>query len=153
MWFALVLFLIIHPCRNFACIAKTHGLSPETIRWRSAQIRSCQPVRPVSLWYSSPPLGSQRPPGWPAGGRLTVSPAGADFTREVWWSVSRNNTVLFVSGDVKTTKFNQYLPVVLTSFNVYNSRFQKLVMLWMWHHHGMALWRHGGGDCGTILCS
>ena len=33
--------------------------------------------------------------------------------------------VLCLSHDVKTTKFNQYLPVILTS----NSRFQKIVMI------------------------
>ena len=36
--------------------------------------------------------------------------------------------LLFLSGDVKNTKFNQYLPVDLTSLNVSNSRFRKPVM-------------------------
>ena len=51
----------------------------------------------------------------------------------------------FLSRDVKTTKCNQYLPVFLTSLNVSDSRFRKLVMFWMWRHHDMELWRHGGG--------
>ena len=77
----------------------------------------------------------------------TVSPGGvlqratlaADSPMEIWWTVSLN------SCDVKNTKFNQYLPLLLTSLNVWGSRFRKLVMFWMWRHHDMALWRHGGG--------
>ena len=65
------------------------------------------------------PEGSQRPPGWPQ--------------------------FYFLSRDVKNTKFNQYLPVLLTSRNVSDSRFRKPVMFWMWRHYDMALWRHGGG--------
>ena len=38
--------------------------------------------------------------------------------------------VLFLSRDVKNTKFNQYLPVDSTSLNVFNSRFRKPVMFW-----------------------
>ena len=62
----------------------------------------------------------------------------------VWWTVSRNYTVLFLSRDVKNTK----------SINIYrwswrrfvsNSRFRKLVLFWMWRHHGRAFWRRGGG--------
>ena len=60
-------------------------------------------------------------------------------------SVSHNYTVLFLSHDVKNTKFNQYLPVDLKSLNVSKSRFRKPVMFWRWHHHGVALWRHGRG--------
>ena len=61
-------------------------------------------------------------------------------------------TVLFLSRDVKNTKFNQYLPWLLTPLNVLESWFRKLVMFWMWLHD-MALWRHGGGACnnGFIL--
>ena len=44
--------------------------------------------------------------------------------RDVRWTVSRNNTVLFLSRDVKYTTFNQYLPVVLTSLKVPDSRFR-----------------------------
>ena len=54
------------------------------------------------------------------------------------------DTVLFVSHDVKTTKINQYLSVILMLLNVSNSRFQKLVMFWMWYH-GIALWHHSNG--------
>ena len=52
---------------------------------------------------------------------------------------------LFLSRDVKNTKFNQYLPVDLTSLNVSKSRFRKPVMFWRWRRHGVALWRHGRG--------
>ena len=69
----------------------------------------------------------------------------ADSPREVWWTISCNNTVLFSSSDVKTTKFNQHLPMVLTLFNMSNSRFQKLVMFQMWCHHGIILWHHSDG--------
>ena len=82
------------------------------------------------------PEESPRPPGWPV---------AADSPREIWWTVSRNYTVLFLSRDVKNTKFNQYLPVDLTSLNVSNSRFRKPVMFWRWRRHGVTLWRHGCG--------
>ena len=48
-------------------------------------------------------------------------------------------------------KFNQYVPAVLTSRIVSNSRFRKLIMFWMWHYHGMTLWRHGGGAWHNAL--
>ena len=70
--------------------------------------------------------------GWPA-----------DSPRDV--SVSRNYTVLLFSRDVKSTKLNQYLPVVLTSLNVTDSRFRKSLMLWMRRHRDIALWHHDGG--------
>ena len=89
------------------------------------------------------PEGSPRPPGWPA-------PA-ADSAREIWWTVSRNYTLLFLSRVVKNTKFNQYLPVDLTSLNVSNSRFRKPVMFWRWRRHGVALWRHGRGAWRNCL--
>ena len=69
----------------------------------------------------------------------------ADSLRKIWWIVSRNYTVLFLSRDVKNAKFNPNLPVDLTSLNMSNSRFRKSVMFWRWHHHGVALWRHGRG--------
>ena len=80
----------------------------------------------------------------------TRSPSGVSggrrwLPREIWWTVSCNYTVLFLSCDVKNTKFNQYLPVDLMSLNVSNSRFRKPVMFWKWHHHGVALWCHGRG--------
>ena len=52
---------------------------------------------------------------------------------------------LFLSRDIKHSKFNQYLSTVLTLLNVSNSIFRKLVLFWMWRHHGRALWRRGGG--------
>ena len=70
---------------------------------------------------------------------------------EIWWTVSRNYTVLFLSLDVKNTKFNQYLPVDLTSLNVSNSRFRKPVMFRRWRRHGVALWRHGRGAWHNCL--
>ena len=72
----------------------------------------------------------------------SLAPA-ADSPREVWWTSSRSYTVLFLSRDVKNTKFNQYLPVDMTSLTVSNSRFRKPVMFWKWCRHGVALWRHG----------
>ena len=65
--------------------------------------------------------------------------------REIWWTLSRNYTVLFLSRDVKNTKFNQYLSVDLTSLNMSNSTIRKPVMFWRWRRHGVALWRHGRG--------
>ena len=53
--------------------------------------------------------------------------------------------------DVKNTKFNQYLPVDLTSLNVSNSRFRKPVMFWRWRRHGVTLWRHGRGAWHNCL--
>ena len=38
-----------------------------------------------------------------------------------------------------------YWPVLLKSLNMSDSRFEKLVMFWIWRHHYMALGRHGGG--------
>ena len=110
---------------------------------------------------------------------LRDTAAAADFLREIWWTVSRNYTVLFLSRDVKNTKFNQYLPVDLTSLNMPNSRFRKRVMFWRWRRqylpvdltslnvsnsrfpkpvmfwkwgrHGVALWRHGRGAWHNCL--
>ena len=76
--------------------------------------------------------------GWPV-----VSPAVADSPGEIWWTVSRNYTVLFLSCDVQNTKFNQYLPVDLMSLNLSNWGLRKPVMFWRWRHHGVALWCHG----------
>ena len=54
------------------------------------------------------------PPDLPRGvrGRRAdrKSPPAADSPREIWWTVSRNYIVLFLSRDVKNTKFYQYLP-------------------------------------------
>ena len=51
----------------------------------------------------------------------------------------------------KNAKCNQYLPVLLTSLSVSDSIFRKLVMLWMWRHHEMALCRQGGGAWHSAL--
>ena len=88
--------------------------------------------------------GIPRPPGWPQVSPMGSAPA-ADSPREIWRTVSRIYTVLFLSRVVKNTKFNQYLPVDLTSLNVSNSRSRKPVMFWRWRRHGVALWRHGAG--------
>ena len=64
---------------------------------------------------------------------------------------SCNYTVLFLSRDVENTKFNQYLPVDLTLYNLSNSRFRKPVMFWRWCPHGVALWRHGHGAWHNCL--
>ena len=42
-------------------------------------------------------------------------------------------------------KFNQYLPVIFTSFIVFDSRFWKLVMFRICRHHDMVLWHHDNG--------
>ena len=81
-----------------------------------------------------------------AGAETVVSPA-----REIWWTVSRNYTVLFLSRVVKKTKFNQYLPVDLTSLYVSNSRFWNPIKFWRWRCHGVALWRHGHGTWHNCL--
>ena len=75
----------------------------------------------------------------------------AHSPREIWWTVSRNYTVLFLSRDVRNAKFNQYLPVDLTSLNVSHSRFRKPVMFWRWRRHGVAWWRHGRGAWHNCL--
>ena len=71
------------------------------------------------------------------------SAPATDSLWDVWWTVSRNYTVLSLSRDIKNIKFNRYLPVLLASLNVSESRFRK--MFWMWRHLDMVLWRHGGG--------
>ena len=75
---------------------------------------------------------------------MMIQSTRADSPKDVWWTVSHIYTVLFLSHDVKNTKFNYYLPVVLTSLNMSNSRFLKLVLFWMWHY-GRALWRWNNG--------
>ena len=86
-----------------------------------------------------PPEGSQRPPGW-----LQVSP-GHWLPEGGMVDASCNFTVSFLSYDVKTTKFNQHLPVDLTLLSMSIARFQKLLMFWMWRYHGTTLWHHRGG--------
>ena len=81
---------------------------------------------------------------------LRSAPA-TDSLREFWWTVSHNNTVLFLSRDFKTTKINQYSPVVLVYLNVPNSRFQKHILIWMWRHLGIVLWRHYCGAWHNAL--
>ena len=82
---------------------------------------------------------------------VTSGPTATDSPRDVWWTVSRNYTVLFLFRYVKNTNFNQYLPVILMSLGVWDSKFGKLVMFWMWRHHDMALWRHGSGAWHNCL--
>ena len=74
---------------------------------------------------------------------VAAGPTTADSLKDVWWTVSSNYIDLFLSRDVKDTKCNQYLPVVLSSLKLSNWRFWKLVILWMWRHHDIALGRHG----------
>ena len=62
-----------------------------------------------------------------------------------------SSIVLFLSRDVKTTKSSEYLPAIFTSLNVSNLRFQKIVMLWLWRHHGIALWRRVGDRRHNVL--
>ena len=66
------------------------------------------------------------------------SASAANSSRDVRWTVLCNYTVSFLSRGVKNTKLNQYLPVLLTSLNVSDSRFRKHLMFWMWRHHDMA---------------
>ena len=42
-------------------------------------------------------------------------------------------------------KFIQYLPVILTSLDVSDSNFRKLVIFSKWRHPDMAVWCRGGG--------
>ena len=58
--------------------------------------------------------------------RVTVHQISRGESAGVW----RNYTVLFLSRDVKNSKFNQYLTVDLTSLDVSNSRFRKPVLFW-----------------------
>ena len=74
-----------------------------------------------------------------------VSPAASDSSQEIWWTISQNCIVLVLSRDVKNKKFNQFLPVDLTSLNVSNSRFRKPIMFWVWRNRGVALWSQGRG--------
>ena len=57
------------------------------------------------------------------------SALAADSPMEIWWTVSRNYTVLFLSRDVKSIKYI----------------YRKPLMFWRWLHHGTALWRHDRG--------
>ena len=61
---------------------------------------------------------------------------------------SPNYTVLLQSltCDVRNIKFNQYVPMVLTSFNMSDSRFRTLIMFW-----NVTLSGYGIGDT-TVLC-
>ena len=93
-----------------------------------------------------PPSVSQQPSSWPA-----VSPPAADSLREVAWTVSHGNTVLFISRE-SNYKIQTIFTRGLMSLNVSNSRFRKLVMTWMWRHYGVTLWRDGGG-LDTMTCS
>ena len=52
-------------------------------------------------------------------------------------------TFLFLSEDIKNTKYAQYAPVVWHRWACRTQDFGKLVMICMWHNHDMALWRHG----------
>ena len=63
------------------------------------------------------------------------------------WTASHNFTVLFLSHDVKNTKFVAFFMLL----NVSDSTFLKLSMFWMWHQHDMALWCHGGGAWHSSL--
>ena len=142
------------------------------VRWNCARTRASVSTRPARKTLPAPAGGPA--PRWckcaltptrktrgvpariaPAGSavdRFEESPTGdADSPREIWWTVSRNYTVLILSRDMKNTKFNQYLPVDLTSLNVSNSRYRKPVMFWRWRHHGVALWRHGRGAGDNCL--
>ena len=38
---------------------------------------------------------------------MVTVPQAADCRKEAWWTISQNYIVLFLSCDVKTTKFNQ----------------------------------------------
>ena len=104
------------------------------------------------MWYGPPDLPrgvsgrradrrSARRPLTPRGRstRRPLAPRGKSGPYHV------TTQFFFLSHDVKNTKFNQYLPVDLTSLNVSNSRFRKPGMFWRWRHHGVALWRHGHG--------
>ena len=60
----------------------------------------------VVAWYSPPDLPrGVRGRGWPA-----VSPAAADSPREIWWTVSRNNTVLLSYQSLSSQKMTHVLP-------------------------------------------
>ena len=43
------------------------------------------------------------------------------------------------------SKIHNSVNICPWSLNVSNSRFLKLIMIWTWRHHGMALGRHNGG--------
>ena len=90
----------------------------------------------VVAWYSPPDL----PRGVSGRHADHRSAPAVDSPREIWWTISHNYTVLFISCDVKNTKFNQYSHVDLMSLNVSNSRFWKPVMFWKWRRHGIAFW-------------
>ena len=62
-----------------------------------------------------------------AAGADRSAPA-ADSPREIWWTVSRNYTVLFLSRDAKNIKKN-----------------------WRWRRHAVALWRHDRGAWHNCL--
>ena len=71
---------------------------------------------------------------------LTTAPA-ADSQREIWWNVSHNYTVLFLSRDVKNTNSINIYPWIWRRLTCQTQDFGNLFRRWL--HHGVALWRHG----------
>ena len=65
----------------------------------------------------------------------------ADSPREIWWTVSHNYTVLFLSRHVKKQNSINIYPSLILS----NSIFRKPVMFLRWRHHGVAWLRHSRG--------
>ena len=59
--------------------------------------------------------------------------------------VSRNYKGLSFIPWYKNNKINLYLLGVSMSLNVYDSKFPKLLIFWMWRHYGITLWCHGDG--------
>ena len=83
------------------------------------------------------------------------SAPAADSSRDVWWTVSLNYTVLSLSCDVKNSKLNQYIYQCFWHHVMCRTQdfgYSSVVMFWMWRHHDMALWRQEGG-LGTMVSS
>ena len=63
--------------------------------------------------------------------------------------ITKQHRFIFLSRDVTSIKFDQYLPVVLTSLNVASTIFQKLVFFKC--DIIIEVWRHGGGAWHSTL--
>ena len=90
------------------------------------------------------PKGSQRPPGW-----QQVSPGRwlPEGDLDTIHQISRGESAAagLTAGQPCRWLLGGDLVDRITSLNVSNWRFQKPVMFWRWHHHAVALWRHGRG--------
>ena len=61
----------------------------------------------------------------------------------LFWTVSHNYAIFFILL-CQIYPFQLIFTCGLSSLNISNSRFRKLIMFWMWRYHGRAFRRRGG---------